>query len=160
MSKEEEKLYPDIDAWLKNYLQDRYKKYKVLTTYKTARQSLDVCLRSLGINIDEAIGLSIKIDIVGILQRGDECKLVFVEVKDNPLTLKDLGQLWGYSQLLNPVESFLISSSGLGALTRILNVYKREDLLKYGPKHSNLMKVCKWDTKTKSIDYSTLIPKI
>jgi len=160
MTKKEEDLYPEIEAWLSIYLKEKYKPYSVITTYKTARQNLDVCLRAMGIKIDETIGLSIKVDVVGVLKRDGEYRLVFIEVKDKPLTLKDLGQLWGYSQLLNPVESFLVSSVGLGALARILNVYKREDLLKYGPKHGQLMKVCKWDVGTRAIDYSSLIPKL
>ena len=160
MSKQEENLYPDIEEWLKVYLTEKYPANQVITTYKTARQNLDVCLRGLGIDIKEAIGLSIKVDIVGILKRGQKVRLVFVEVKDSPLTLKDLGQLWGYTQLLNPVESFLISSKGLGALERIFKIYKREDLLKYGPGQGSMMKVCRWNTGSKSVDYGSLIPKL
>ncbi|MFH1360699.1 MAG: hypothetical protein ABIJ41_06645 [Candidatus Omnitrophota bacterium] len=160
MSKQEEKLYPDIEEWLKVYLTEKYSTNKIITTRKTSRQNLDVCLKSLGIEIKEAIGLSIKVDIVGILVRGQKVRLVFVEVKDGPLTLKDLGQLWGYTQLLNPAESFLISSKGLGSLERIFKIYKREDLLRYGPGHSSMMKVCKWNPRSRSIDYGSLIPKL
>ncbi len=160
MSKEEEELYPDIEEWLRVYLTEKYSANKIITTHKTCRQTLDVCLRDLGIEIKEAIGLSIKVDIVGILTRGQKVQLVFVEVKDQPLTLKDLGQLWGYTQLLNPAESFLISSKGLGALERIFKIYKREDLLRYGPGHSSMMKVCKWNTGSGSIDYGSLIPRL
>lgn len=160
MSKEEEKLYPDIEEWLKVYLMEKYPTNKIITTHKTSRQNLDICLRELGIDIKEAMGLSIKVDIVGVLKRGQSARLVFVEVKDDPLTLKDLGQLWGYAQLLNPVESFLISSKGLGALDRIFKIYKREDLLKYGPGHAGIMKVCRWNVGSKSIDYSSLVPKL
>lgn len=92
--------------------------------------------------------------------KGKDIKLVFVEVKDKPLTLKDLGQLWGYSQLIDPIESFLISSKGLGSLNYILNVLNREDLLFYGKKRERMMRVCKWDEKRQSIDYFTLIPKL
>ena len=90
MSKEEEKLYPEIKEWLQNYLTDKYKSYNIETTYETSRRNLDVVLNSKGIQSKEAIGLQIKIDIVGILKRGDDFKLVFVEVKDTELTLKDL----------------------------------------------------------------------
>jgi len=93
MSKEEEKLYPEIKEWLQNYLIDKYKGYTVETTYETSRRNLDVVLKSKGIICKEAIGLQIKIDIVAILKKGNDFKLVFVEVKDTNLTLKDLGQL-------------------------------------------------------------------
>jgi hypothetical protein len=160
MTKREEDLYPEIENWLNRYLKEKYKGYLVETTHKTSRLSLDVCLKNIGLCVNDAIGLSIKIDIVGILKRDSVIKLVFIEVKDQPLTLKDLCQLWGYSQLLNPAESFLISSKGLGNLNCLFKILKREDLLLYGVKKDKMMRVCKWDEHRKSIDYSTLIPKI
>ena len=114
MSKKEELLYPDIEIWCKKYLEEKYKGYLVITTHKTSRISLDSYLKSIGIELREAMGLSIKVDIVGVLKKHGDIKLVFIEVKDQPLTLGDLGQLWGYTELINPIESFLISSEGLG----------------------------------------------
>lgn len=159
MGKEEEKLYPEIERWLNDYLEDKYKKYKVEITSETSRQFLDIILKKKGININEAIGLKIKIDIVGILRSSDEIKLVFVEVKDVPLTLKDLGQLWGYTQLMDPEESFLISPKGFGRLSKLFNVSKREDLLKYGIDKIKFMRIARWDQQRRSIDWSTIIPK-
>lgn len=159
MHKKEELLYPEIESWLKQYLKDKYKGYDIITTHKTSKISLDAYLKTFNIEIKEAIGLSVKIDIVGVLRKFENIKLVFVEIKDNPLTLKDLGQLWGYTQLINPIESFLISSEGLGGLEYILNVLKREDLLIYGTKKERMMKICKWDINRKSIDYFSLVPK-
>ena len=160
MNKEEEKLYPEIKEWLQNYLNDKYRGYTIETTYETSRRNLDVVLKSKGIECKEAIGLKIKVDVVGILRRGNDFKLVFVEVKDKKLTLKDLGQLWGYTQLLNPAESFLVSSKGLGMLSHLFNVLRREDLLKYGIKGNKFMQIAKWDKRRKSIDYASLIPKL
>lgn len=160
MSKEEEKLYPEIKEWLQNYLTDKYKGYTVQTTYETSRRNLDVVLKSKGIQCKEAIGLQIKVDVVGILKRGNEFKLVFVEVKDTDLTLKDLGQLWGYTQLIDPIESFLVSSKGLGRLSHLFNVLKREDLLKFGTNINKFMQIAKWDKIRSCIDYSSLTPKL
>lgn len=160
MSKEEEKLYPEIKEWLQNYLTDKYKGYTVQTTYETSRRNLDVVLKSKGIQCKEAIGLQIKVDVVGILKRGNEFKLVFVEVKDTDLTLKDLGQLWGYTQLIDPIESFLVSSKGLGRLSHLFNVLKREDVLKFGTKTNKFMQIAKWDKARSCIDYSSLTPKL
>lgn len=160
MTKEEEKLYPEIKEWLHAYLTDKYKGYAVQTTYESSRRNLDIILKSSGIECKEAAGLQIKVDIVGILKRGSDFKLVFVEVKDTDLTLKDLGQLWGYTQLIDPVESFLISPRGFGQLSYLFNVLQREDLLRYGTKINKFMRVAKWDKTRKSIDYSNIIPKI
>lgn len=158
--KDETRLYHEIEKWFGDYLRDRYNGWNVETTCKTSKVALDAVLKERKIEIKEAIGLGIKVDIVGILTRKSEVKLALVEVKDKPLTLRDLGQLWGYTQLLDPVESFLISSKGLGTLTYILKILKREDLLVFGPKREKMMKVAKWDERGKSIDYATLIPKL
>lgn len=160
MSNNEELLYPTIKNWLHTYLSDKYKGYTIQTTYETSRRNLDVVLKSKGIVCKEAIGLQIKVDIVGILKNKDDIKLIFVEVKDKPLTLKDLGQLWGYTQLVDPLESFLISSKGLGKLSPLFKVLKREDLLKFGTKKHKFMRIAKWDDKRMCIDYTSLIPKL
>lgn len=159
MVKKVELLYPEIEEWFRIYLRDRYPRYDITTTYKTSRITLDAYLKSLGITINEAVGLLIKVDIVAVLRKGEEIKLAFVEVKDVPLTLADLGQLWGYTQLINPVESFLLSSKSLGRLSHLFNILNREDLLIYGLKRERMMKIAKWDTSKKSIDYFSLIPK-
>ena len=160
MSIKEEQLYPEIEEWLKKYLEDRYCRYQVTTTHNTSRIFLDSYLNGIGIEINEAIGLAIKVDIVGVLKKGKEIKLVFVEVKDQALNLKDLGQLWGYTQLVNPIESFLISSKGLGTLEKVFKILKREDLLRYGSKKEKMMRVCGWDSRKKAIDYASLLPKL
>lgn len=160
MAKKEELLYPEIESWCKAYLESKYKGYSVTTTYKTSKVALDSYLNTIGIEIKEAIGLSIRVDIVGVLKRDKDIKLVFIEVKDQSLTLPDLGQLWGYTQLINPIESFLISSAGLGSLEYLFKILKREDLLVYGMKKEKMMRICKWDGQRKAIDYSTLIPKL
>jgi uncharacterized membrane protein YheB (UPF0754 family) len=156
----ERNLYADVKNWLDSYLKERYRNYQIDTTYESSRKSLGVVLKEKNVIIEEAIGLSIKIDVMGILKKENDIKLVFIEIKNEPLTLKDLGQLWGYTQLINPVESFLISSEGLGALEYLFRVLKREDLLYYGPKRANMMKVAKWDVVRKTIDYDSLIPKL
>src|SRR5690606_7552752 len=144
------------EKWLNVYLRDKYKGYYIETTIESSKINLDKVLRERKINLNEAMGLSIKVDILGILTRANtDVQLVFVEVKNKPLTLKDIGQLWGYTKLINPKESFLISSEGLGSLSYIFNVLKREDLLVYGEKNERTMQIAKWDLQTKSIDYRT-----
>lgn len=157
---QESHLYPEIETWLKGYLQAKYPKYEIQTTHESSRQNLETILRKFKVDPALAIGLSIKIDILGILKKGKETFLAFIEVKNRELTLKDLGQLWGYAQLMDPLESFLLSSKGLGALSKLFNVLKREDLLRYGQTGIKYMQVAKWDIRKKSVDYASLIPKL
>jgi len=160
ISKREENLYPEIEQWFNQYLAEKHKSCEIITTHKTSRITIDAYLRNLGIELKEAVGLLIKVDITGIVRKGKTVKLAFIEVKDNPLTLSDLGQIWGYTKLINPIESFLVSSEGVGMLDYILKVLRREDILRYGSKNEKMIKVAKWDTRRKAIDYRTLIPKL
>ena len=128
----EKDLYPGITKWLELYLNDKYKGYEIITTYEGSVQKLDVVLQKYNVDEPMAKGLDIEVDVIGILKKGDEHKLVFVEVKNTYLNLNNLGQLWGYCQLINPEEAFLVSPAGLGSLTKVLFDFNRRDILRYG----------------------------
>lgn len=81
--------------------------------------------------------------------------------KKTNLTLRDLGQLWSYCKLIDPEEAFLITSAGLGTLNKLLNIFKREDLLDYGSgKFIKKMKISIWNLVSETPNLSTMIPKI
>ena len=154
----EKDMYPEIKEWLYIYLKDKYKGYEVYVTTDSSRRNLDSILLDYGIDLPEAKGLKIEIDILGILKKGDKHKFVFVEAKNVPLTLNHLGQLWGYCQLIDPEEAFLVSPVGLGTLGNVLVHLRRIDILQYGREgRYKSMNVALWDEKRKSIDYSSII---
>ena len=77
------------------------------------------------------------------------------------MNLHDLGQLWAYCKLCSPSEAFLLSSMGLGSLSKIFNNLQRIDLLNYGDgKLIRAMRVAKWDLNRCSIDPLTMVPKL
>ena len=85
---------------------------------------------------------------------------MFIEAKKTQLNLHDLGQLWAYCKLCDPLEAFLLSSVNIGSLDKIFNHMLRTDLLDFGDgKKIKKMQVGKWDVDRKSIDPTTLIPK-
>jgi hypothetical protein len=87
--------------------------------------------------------------------------LFFIEAKKTELTIRDLGQLWAYCKLINPVEAFLITSATIGSLNKILNTFGREDLLDFGDgKTIKKMKIAKWDLNANMPDLLNMIPKI
>ena len=87
--------------------------------------------------------------------------MFFIEAKKTNLTLRDLGQLWSYCKLIDPEEAFLMTSAGLGTLNKLLNIFKREDLLDYGSgKFIKKMKVSTWNLTSGNPDLSNMIPKI
>lgn len=157
--KKEEELYKPMSIWLKQYVEDKYKSYRVISL-DTHSEKLDSVLSKQGIVINQAIGIDIKIDVLAIAKKRNKTKLFFIEAKKNPLTLKDLGQLWAYCKLIDPEEAFLMSSGGIGSLNKVLKTYLREDLLDFGKDEKiKKMTVAKWDIKSDSPDMINKIPK-
>ena len=154
-------LYPPMCLWLETYLRDKYKRDEIIVV-DAHSERLDKVLLKYDIVHDLATGIDIQIDVLGIVknQKGS-FKLFFIEAKKTSLTLRDLGQLWAYCKLIDPEEAFLMTSANLGSLNKILNVYKREDLLDFGDgKKIKKMRVAVWNIVTNTPDASTMIPKI
>ena len=153
-------LYEPMKKWLLNYLSDKYKTASIIVE-DTHSERLDRALHRNGIVNDMAIGIDIQIDVLGIVKNKKGYKLYFIEAKKTSLTLRDLGQLWIYCKLIDPEEAFLLTSADLGSLNKILNVYKREDLLDFGDgKRIKKMKIAVWNMMKNDIEINSLIPKI
>jgi hypothetical protein len=160
--KKEYELYEPMCLWLQKYLEDKYKGAKIITIDSHAR-TLDSFLEEYGVieHYPQTVVLDIQIDVLGIVIQRRNVSIVFIEAKKTQLNLHDLGQLWAYCKLCDPLEAFLLSSAGIGSLNKILNNLSRQDLLDFGDgKKIKKMKVAKWDLNTNSIDFKTLCPKI
>ena len=156
----ENELYEPMRKWLQDYVTDKFKGYEV-KTLDTSNETLDRALNRLGILNELAVGLDIQIDVLGVATKGKTTKLFFIEAKKDNLTIRDLGQLWAYCKLINPEEAFLITSATIGSLNKILNTFKREDLLDFGEgKTIKKMKIAKWDLTSNMPDVLNMIPKI
>ena len=159
--KKEFELYEPMRLWLQQYLENKYKGSKVITIDSHAR-TLDLFLQEYGVldKYPQIVGLDIQIDILGIVIKNNKTNIVFIEAKKTQLNLHDLGQLWAYCKLCDPLEAFLLSSNGIGSLSKILVNLSREDLLEFGDgKTFKYMHVAKWDIYSNNIDYKTLVPK-
>lgn len=156
----EKDLYESMMKWLDSYLKEKYPKAEIITA-DTSTERLDRALKRYGIDCDVATGIDIQIDIVGIVKQVQGYKLFFIEAKRTSLTLKDLGQLWAYCKLINPEEAFLLTSTDLGALNKILNIYKREDLLDFGDgRIIKKMRIGVWNIITGAPEMENMIPKM
>lgn len=154
-------LYEPMRLWLQQYLEDKYKGATIITVDSHAR-TLDIYLEQFGVldKYPQTVGLDIQIDVLGIIIKNNKVSIAFIEAKKTQLNLHDLGQLWAYCKLCDPLEAFLLSSYGLGSLNKILNNLSRIDLLEFGDKKTfKSMKVAKWDVNAKCIDYKTIIQK-
>ena len=155
-------LYEPMRKWLQQYLEDKYKNSEIITVDAHAK-TLGCFLQEYGVleYYPLTVGLDIQIDVLGIIKQKNKVSLIFIGAKKTQLNLHDLGQLWAYCKLCDPLEAFLLSSYGLGSLNKLFNNLLREDLLDFGDgKLIKKMKVGKWDIMTNSIDYNSLIPKI
>ena len=124
-------------------------------------ERLDRVLAKHDVVNEMANGVDIQIDVLAIAKKGSDVKLFFIEAKKTKLTLRDLGQLWAYCKLIDPEEAFLLTSADLGSLNKLLNVFRREDLLDFGNgKKIKKMRVGRWDVTKNAIDFNTLVPKI
>ncbi len=158
--KSEFELYEPMRKWLNDYLTDKYKNYEIITV-DAHSERLDKVLNRYGVVNDTATGVDIQIDILGIVRNSRTVKLFFIEAKKTSLTLRDLGQLWAYCKLIDPDEAFLMTSADLGSLNKLLNTFKREDLLDFGDgKHIKKMKVAVWNLTTNAPEASTMVPKL
>lgn len=156
----ENELYEPMRCWLEQYLKDRYKGYEIVTA-DTSQERLDRALAKYDVVVEMANGVDIQIDVLGIARKKTVTKLFFIEAKKTNLTLRDLGQLWAYCKLVDPEEAFLLSSAGLGSLNKLINSFRREDLLDFGEgKKIKKMKIGKWDVSKNTIDFHSLVPKI
>ena len=153
-------LYEPMRCWLEQYLKDKYKGYEIIVV-DTSQERLDRALAKYDIIIEMASGVDIQIDVLGIARNKTNIKLFFIEAKKTKLTLRDLGQLWAYCKLIDPEEAFLFSSEGLGSLNKLINSFRREDLLDFGDgKKIKKMKIGKWDVSKNTLDLHSLVPKI
>jgi hypothetical protein len=100
----------------------------------------------------------IQVDVTGMVRTGDLIRLAFVECKIGPITLRDVGQLLGYSLVARPEWSFLLSPAGLSdRLNTLLVTYGRQDVLGYA--RNRVIRLAAWSTARREIEASTLIPK-
>lgn len=158
----EYELYEPMRKWLNQYLLDKYRNAEIITIDSHAR-TLDSFLYEYGVlcHYPQTVGLDIQIDVLGIIKKKNKVDLVFIEAKKTQLNIHDLGQIWAYCKLCDPLESFLLSSSGLGSLNKILNNLNRIDLLDFGDGTIiKKMQIGKWDINSSNIDFKTIIPKL
>ena len=160
--KYEQELYEPMRLWFQRYLEGKYPGSTVITL-DTSSRTLDVILEEYGVidQYPQTVGLDIQIDVLGLITRRGKTDIAFIEAKKTPLNLHHLGQLWAYCRLCDPLEAFLLSSAGMGSLSKILVNLGRQDLLNFGDgRRIKQMQVAKWDIRSNNIDQRTLVPRL
>jgi hypothetical protein len=154
----ESELYPEVIRWLEKYLKGKHPKAEI-KAYDTSRQDLSEFLRQHKLHsfFAEFETYVIKVDIIAAMKYKDQCDLAFVECKLNAINLKDVSQLLGYSRVVKPKYSLIISPAGISApLNTLVKIFKRYDILEY--QKGFKIKIAEWNKAAKEIDIATLLP--
>lgn len=154
----ESELYPEIIKWFEKYLKGKHPKAEIKAC-DTSRQDLSDFLRrhKLHLYFPEFETYVIKVDITASIKHKDKCDLAFIECKLNPINLKDISQLLGYSKVVKPKYSFIISPTGISPpVNTLIKIYKRYDILEYS--QGIKVRIAQWNKRTQEIDISTLLP--
>lgn len=158
MYSSEKELYPEIIKWLEKYLEGKYPKAEI-KAYDTSRQDLSEFLRRHKLHsfFPEFETYVIKVDITASIKYKDKCDLAFVECKLNSINLNDISQLLGYSRVVRPRHSFIISPNTISApVSTLIKIFKRYDILEYAM--GVRIRIAQWNKITQGIDISTLLP--
>ncbi len=154
----ESTLYEPVSAWLGEYLSGKFKRAKIIVSPTPFKRLHDFLVENnLDMHFPQSAAFDIKVDIVGVILRHEKADMAFIECKINPLSLKDVGQLLGYSKVAYPIFSLLLSPKGFSPyLQMLLQVYGRHDVLNYD--HNKTILMAKWDIVKQDLDYTSIIP--
>jgi hypothetical protein len=151
-------LYPEVIKWFKIYLQSRHSHSRV-EVYDTQKINLSRLIFELNLHrvFPEYNAFDIKIDVTALIRSKKKINLAFLECKIKPITLRDVGQILGYSRVAQPEYTFLISPEGIsGPLSTLLRTFGRYDILEYD--RGKRIRIAQWNADRKEIDSSTLLP--
>ena len=152
-------LYKPVRTWLERVLKQKYKRMNV-RVFDSHSIKLAKLISELGLqrSFPEFNAWDVKVDVTGVISNGRIGQLALVECKTKQLTLRDVGQLLGYSIVVNPVLSVLTSPcSPTDPLITLLHDYGRLDVLQYGPKRRHI-RIGRWDKVRNEVVPSSIIP--
>ncbi len=154
----ESDLYPAVIKWFQTLLQEKYKR-AIAHVFDTSHVSLWKFLKDNGYHkyFREYLTFEIQVDITGIVLRKTKAWMSFIECKLNPITLKDISQLLGYSKVARPFYSIIVSPKGISSpVNYLLKTFNRYDVLQYDT--DKRIRIAKWDNLKNEIDVRSILP--
>ena len=155
----EVELYGPVRTWLKRVLTEHYKRMDV-HVFDSHNIKLSKLISKLGLQslFPQFNAWDVKVDVTGVISDKTKGYLALVECKVKQLTLRDIGQLLGYSIVVNPVLSVLTSpASPTDPLLTLLKDYGRLDVLEYGPQ-KRYIRIARWDNVKNEVVPSSVLP--
>jgi len=158
MYNSEKEMYSEVVNWLVKHLKGIYPKSEI-EVFDTSKINLCEFIRrkNLSTYFPEFETYVIKVDITGVIKYKQKYLLAFVECKLKSISLKDISQLIGYSKVVRPTFSLILSPTGISSpVNKLINIYKRYDILTYWDTLN--VRIAKWNKITKEIDQASLLP--
>ena len=155
----ESTLYEPIKDWMNDYLKRVFKTQNI-KTYVGANEFISKILirENYSKKITNSHFFNIKIDIFSVIVKNNKIKLVLIECKKDRLSLIHLSQLIGYSKIINPVCSILLSPKGLTTgLVNFLDGDSAHNLLNYD--HNKKIIIARWIKSRNEVDIMNCVPK-
>lgn len=161
--KNESEMYQPVCRWLETFLSNRHKG-AAINVFDTSRKSLTRLIQETGL-IDnlrpEWLSWDIYVDIVGFARTAKATSIALVECKNLPLTLSHLSQTIGYSRIVIPSYSLLLSPQGCSdSLRSLLATFGRTDVLQYHSEKGKIgrsIAVAAWSETAETIELGSLI---
>lgn len=159
MNREKEKYTQIVKKWLEHFLK---RKYSINYDIEVIVPGSNICrLPNPSIKKIKNYPLfDFKPDILGVLtnKKNSEVEFIFLNRLINAISIKDVGEMNVYSNLADPLLSFIISAKGLPSEVNnlLLNERIEESLLNYGNEKSIVLFRL---LDNNSIDKKTIFPR-
>ena len=154
----EQRLYAPIAQWLRRLLTARHPRSTVVVR-DSHRTALGQVIRGLGLveRFPQSELWELKVDVVGVVVSPRRAEVAIVECKVGQPNLMHVCQLLGYSLVVKPAVSLLISPKPISdSLAQLLRVHGRYDILQYDK--ARRLRIARWVEGRNDIDHTSLIP--
>jgi hypothetical protein len=160
----ESAMYPEVARWLENFLRSRHPNSKVEAFLTPNERLFRVITR---MNVERYLPpewqtWDVQSDVVGFVQHENSIDIALIECKIAQISISHLSQAIGYSRIVRPRWSFLISPQGINPnLLRLLNTFNRQDVLVYAEAEHRTPRsliLARWDAASQQIDWSSVVP--
>lgn len=153
-------LSSNLLIWLKKFLSDKFSStHEVLEVFMPTSNLSKLPNKHIK-SCENYSAWEFTPDILGILKNktNGKIELVLMNRSVSALSLKEIGEIYIYSKLVNSKLSFLVSLNGVSSEVGLLLLEDeiRNRLLIYG--NQNEIIVFSWDEKNKCINPNSIIP--
>jgi len=158
-------MYSEVAQWLEKFLISRNPQAEA-EAFPTPNQRLSRVIAQKNIHQQlppEWHTWDVRSDVVGFVYHAESVEIALVECKLTQITVSHLSQAIGYSRIVKPRWSFLVSPQGIKPnLIRLLKTFNRHDVLVYAETRYRLPRsliLARWDAEAQQVDWSSVIPE-